>query len=380
MTINLPPRRELPADIKERMRPAFTDQSTQSRRNHTPLAVAAGVALLIAGGVAVTQSITDTDVDPARGRVSTPSVLDIARCRTALDDQNWSSNDMVVFEGRKVLVGKDSRFCELTRTRAYVVPTASAPVQLEAGTITYRSEKIIAGIPPLGALKARARETTSNYSRSSSDAVVTPDFFIAFLPTMLTVTELVFDDRTVPVSLDVPLPRAATSDSFERDNGDRNSDENRLARCLENSAPNSPEASEPGWSPILIGYSSTDTGSVIVARQDRDKSRYGICHALDSGMGSFSTRELTGDPVGIGLLGIYGSGGRQLVAGHTNRGAGTIELSVPESSPVTVAVVDGFFAADIPSTTKITDIATPLPLTAVVRDKDNSVLYSGRIH
>ncbi|HEX8870493.1 MAG TPA: hypothetical protein VF821_32810, partial [Lentzea sp.] len=70
MTVELPPRRKLPADVKERMRPVFAEN--RPRRNHTPLAVAAGVALLVAGGVMVTPSPVDR-ASTADGRVIAPS-------------------------------------------------------------------------------------------------------------------------------------------------------------------------------------------------------------------------------------------------------------------------------------------------------------------
>lgn len=377
MTVNLPPRRELPADIKERMRPDFAEPPHRNH-NHIPFAVAAGVALLVAGGVAVTQSITDHDADPARGRLVSPSRLDLDRCRAALADQDWHSNEMVVFKGRKVLIGDDARFCELTRTRAFVAAKSAAPVQLEAGTITYRSDKIIAGTPPLGALKARARETNGTYSRGSNDAVTTPDFFVAYLPTPIIVSELIFDDRTVPVSPDATLPIASGSASFESGNGDPTTTDNRLARCLEVSAPASLRALEPGWHPITSAGFGGDARGLIVARQDHAPGQYGVCHASSDDSGFFTTHEVTDRPIEVASLGLSVGAERQLIAGRTRQEARTIELSGGLQS-VTATVVDGFFAADISSMvmTSLSPSNDRLPLTAIVRGQDNSVLHTG---
>ena len=72
---------------------------------------------------------------------------------------------MVVFGLRKVLAGTDGRFCELTASRASVAPQGFEPTRLEAGTITYRSSNVIAGVPPLGTRAVKARETVSGKPR-----------------------------------------------------------------------------------------------------------------------------------------------------------------------------------------------------------------------
>lgn len=384
MTINLPPRRELPAEVKERMRPVFADQR---RRNHTPLAVAAGVALLIAGGAVMTRSGTgDHSIDPAGGRVTAPSAHDLARCRAAFGDQSWLSAEMVGFEGRKMLIGKDSRFCELTRSQAFVVDQALAPVRMEAGTLSYVSDQFVAGIPPLGAVKTRAREATGTYSRSSKDSVTTPDFFVAYLPTKLNVTELVFDDRTVPLPQGMTLPRSQATDSFESGNGDPTTNQNRLARCLDASVSTMPAANEPGWRAVGSGgFDGTGPTGVVVARQDGHPRRYGVCQANSvgsTGSGNFSTGELGDKPSLVGIINLSGNE-RQLIVGQAHLQGRTIELSAPGWPPVTATVAEGLFVAAMPGSMTVNDPSTNgqimRAVTAVVRGEDNSVLYSGQL-
>lgn len=388
MTINLPPRRELPAEVKERMRPVFVDQR---RRNHTPLAVAAGVALLIAGGAVMTQSGTgDHSIDPAGGRVTAPSAHDLARCRAAFGDQGWLSAEMVGFDGRKMLIGKDSRFCELTRSQAFVVDQALKPVRMEAGTLSYLSDQFVAGIPPLGALKTRAREATGTYSRSSMDSVTTPDFFVAYLPTKLNVTELVFDDRTVPLPQGMTPPRPRPTDSYESGNGDPTTNQNRLARCLDASVSTAAAANEPGWRAVGSGgFDGTGPIGVVVARQDGHPRRYGVCQVNSvgsTGSGNFSTGDLGDKPsIVVGIVGIVGLSGneRQLVAGRAPLRGRTIELSSAGWPSVTATVAEGLFVAAMPGSMTVNDPSTNgqimRAVTAVVRGEDNSVLYSGQL-
>lgn len=368
MTIDLPPRRELPADVKERMRPDFTEPSR--RRNHAPYAVAAGVALLVAGGVAVTQSITDTDADPARSRVVSPSALDVNRCRAALGDENWRSTEMVVFAGHKVLIGQDTRFCELTRAKAFVA--AGSPVRLEAGTITYRSERIIAGIPPLGALKARAREATGTYTRASTDAVTTADFFVIHTSVPINITEMVFDDRTVKLDADADLPRATGVDSFETGDGDPTTTANRLAKCLDGAAATTPEAAQGNWTAITsAGFDAAQTGAII-ARRDDDQTKLGLCRVV-SDSGSLAIQSIDANESRVQVLGYAGTPDRLFIAGHTTRRARSVELSFRDRS-VIASVTDGVFIAEVPS--GHTDIAVS-PVTAIVKDEKYSVLWSG---
>lgn len=382
MTINLPPRRALPADVKERMRPAFTEP--RARRNHASLAVAAGVALLVAGGVIVAQSFLDRS-DPANARVVTPSPLDLNRCRAALNDQNWRSNEMVVFDGRKVLVGKDSRFCELTRSRAYVITSGGAPALVDAGTITFRSEHITAGVPPRNARTALAREAYRSNARASTEAVVTPDFFIAYSTTATTMAEVVFDDRTTLSPPTAILTTTESTNSFESGDGNPWAPVNTLARCIEDAvAEGSSSEDLQGWQPMLAsGPGKNQTGLLLARRADRE---WATCSFFSGPGGASPLRRLhtvPTDPQGVTLVASSPGSDTVVMAARTNRTAKTVEVSIGGGPAVTADVTDGFFIVTVPvSGEQLPGGGVRVDFDAVhviARNADNQIVYTGGV-
>ncbi|MFS8098686.1 hypothetical protein LFM09_16260 [Lentzea alba] len=369
MTIGLPPRRELPADIKERMRPDFTEVPS---RNHIPLAVAAGVALLIAGGVAITQSVTDNSPEPGRGRVTVPSEQDVNRCRAAMKDETWKSTEMVTFGLYRVLISENGSFCELSGSTAGVVAPGAQPVQLEAGSIAYRSTRFIAGVPPLGALTARAREVSSAASRGATEAVVTPDFFVIHTPSSLNITEMVFDDRTVPVPSGASLPPAVISDSFESGNSDPWTPANIIARCADNAYAQGRSTDElRGWEPLLWTGVDRHEGVLLAHRDRREWATCTFTTRPDALQPHPGLPAAENKPLIVG--GSFGSNGF-LLAGRTSQAARTVELTTASASPVTADVTDGFFVATLPQVDGLTD---PRTIQVTARDAGNQVVYRG---
>lgn len=373
MTINLPPRRELPADVKERMRPALTE--ARPRRNHTPLAVAASVTLLIAGGVAVIQSATH-DVDPGHDRVVTPSGRDVDRCRTALNDQSWSSSEMVVFGPRKVLVGTDGRFCELTRSKAIVAPQGFEPTVLEAGRITYRSGNVIAGVPPLGARTAKARESDGD-RRTAANSVVTPDFFIVHSQAQILSDQLVFDDRTYPIPRFTSWSAEGTTDSFESGDKDPWTPVNLLDRCIDNSSSNNVMSAEElqGWEPLQASGLEGHHGVLIAHRAHRE---WATCAFTETRLNSLSPiRTTADDPDASLIIATHQSETEFTVIGRTHRSAKTVEVSDRGLPLGTAEVADGLFITTRPVSG--TQMITPVPLYLVARDSDKEIVYEGSI-
>jgi hypothetical protein len=375
MTIDLPPRRALPADVKARMRPDLTE--TRKRRNHTPLAVAAGVALLVAGGVAVTQSARH-DVDPARDRVVAPSDRDLARCRTALNDQNWSSTEMVVFGLRKVLVGADGRFCELTASRAGVSPQGFQPTQLGAGSITYRSGNVIAGVPPLGTRTVKAREIDSGRLRHSSTGVVTSDFYIVHSPATLLTNELAFDGQTFPVQRFTSWSADGVTDSFESDDSDPWAPVNILARCVDNAFNNDVTADElRDWEPLLASGLDQHRGMLLAHRGHRE---WATCALTETRSDSLSLiRTTPGDQDSALVVGGHQSGSEFVLAGRTTSAAKTVEVSDRGGPPVTANVADGHFIVRFPVYIGDDQKFSPANLSLVARNADGKIVYEGGI-
>jgi hypothetical protein len=369
MTISLPPRRALPADVKERMRPVFTE--ARPHRTSTPLAVAAAVTLLVAGGFAVTQPGT-READPGRERVVAPSSRDVARCRTALNDQAWSSSGMVVFGLRKVLIGEDGRFCELTRSRAVVAPPDFQPTRLEAGSITYRSGQIIAGVPPLGARTARAREATPSQSRGSSEAVVTPDLFIVHTQSAMRANELVFDQRAVPIPQLEYISVRGDTENFESGDNDPAAPVNVLARCADNAFDNSILRAEDldGWEPLM------ESGGLLLAH--RGHREWAICVLNSHGTHSLSViRTASDDPDATLLVGGYQTASEFFAAARTHRSARTAEVSVNGGPPVTANVVDGHFLTALSIAGG--QVFSPANVHVVARNAANEVVYEGEL-
>ncbi|HEX7303668.1 hypothetical protein [Lentzea sp.] len=347
MTIEMPPRRALPADVKERMRPSTAE--FRPRRSRTPLAVAAGVALLVAGGVTATQQAL-RDAGPAASRVVSPSGQDVDRCRAALGAPGWASSRMVVFGLHKVLAGDDGRFCVLTGSKAIVMKPGARPLPLAAGSLVFRSENITAGVPPLGTRNVVAREIAPGQAdRGSTASVVTQDFFVTYSPAGTGVTEMVFDDRTVPVPAGTAPEPATAVDSFESGDSNPRTPVNLLARCIDNSFTHGRPAGElTGWEPLM----TTDTGGVngaLVAH--RSHRGWGICSfsslgadvlSEDNSFSAHSPRTL--------MFSGFLVGSDYTFVGLTERSARTVEL-YDENVRVAVAdVSDGFFIATVPVT------------------------------
>lgn len=371
MTIDLPPRRVLPEDVKERMRPAFPEARA---RNRTPLAVAAGVMLLIAGGFALTQSGT-RDVDPGRDRLTTPSSQDVARCRAALNNQNWSSTEMAVFGLRKVLVGEDGRFCALTRSRASVAPSGFQPSQLKAGTITFRSSRVIAGVPPLGARTVKAREVGASYSRGSSDGVVTPEFFIVHTQSAMRANELVFDDNTVPIGQMLSMSAEGETDSFDSGDGNPATPVNLLARCIDNAFENSARVEDlQDWEPLLTHGLDRHNGLLLAHRGHRE---WATC-IVPGGGGPLDLsliRTRSDAPDAAQMVGGYQSGDEFIVVGRTTSSAKSVEVSEAGGPPVTADVADGHFIVALPTSGNV--VISPARLRLVARNAANEVVYEG---
>lgn len=404
MAFDLPPRRELPAEVKERMRPAFAEPAAaRTRRSRAPLAVAAAVTLLISGGVVVTQS-SSNQVSPGHVRVVTPSDQDLTRCRTALEDQDWQSTEMAVFGLRKVLHGTDGRFCELTRTRAMVAERRFEPVALQEGSITYRSNRIIAGVPPKGTTTVR-RDRVNNHPQlepalapeAFNDSVVTPSFFIIEIWGVHDSTPtLFFDDRpekTPPIS----AHSAAVKESYESGDPNMKSLVNILARCTDRAWEETgvhPERLEK-WEPVVATGLDEWKGALLARRGDGE---FGYCYFYSANLTTpFSiiddVQEEPGKPYliahastdvinhGASIL----SAGQYTVIGRTGRCTGTVEVSDRDGPAVTAELADGFFLANVPlrdgreDLKKHDDPLDPGRLHVVVRDEHGQVIHEGEL-
>ncbi|MFD4638646.1 hypothetical protein ACFWN2_15120 [Lentzea sp. NPDC058436] len=380
MAFDLPPRRTLPADVKERMRPDFTEAAGSSaRRGRAPLAVAA-VVLLIAGGVAAAQFVTQPFMQHARPGsegVITPSGMDLARCRTALGDQDWQSSEMVELGLSKVLAGRDGRFCELTRSKAFVASQSFRPAALQEGTVTFRTFGIIAGVPPKGArtVQARLRQDIASPGAKTTVGVVTPHFFVVDTSYKDIYTDLVFDDRIIPMA-DVPEGSMAQSQSFESGDPDPWTATNVIARCTDSSYRSGANAEDlQNWSPLLISGLDQREG-VLLAHREHDA--WATC-VFGPGVPEPHWEHLPSlpKPEKPVLITSHGSKSALVVVGRIKRSIDTVEVSIEEGEAVTADVVDGHFLAAVPVVAGDSSLNYEDRLHLVGRNSAGEVVYEG---
>ncbi|MEU3643697.1 hypothetical protein AB0E59_10005 [Lentzea sp. NPDC034063] len=380
MAFDLPPRRELPAEVKDRMRPAFEDSREEpERRGRAPLAVAAAV-LLIAGGVAATQFVVQPFIHQARPgneRVVQPSGQDLARCRTALGDQDWQSAEMVEFGLRKVLIGLDGRFCELTRSQAFVAADGFRPAALQEGSVAYRSGRVIAGVPRSGARTVKARpKPGSSQSFEPEAGVVTPHFFVIETRHNVSALDLVFDDRAMPMPV-IPENSATGSESYESGDANPWTPVNLIARCTDQAYAMGVSAAElQGWEPMLAAGLDQHDG-MVVAHREHDV--WAGCSFSGGSSGPTTWEQLrmiTEKPEKPVLLGTHEAESTLMVVGRIKRSVNTVEVSDGDGSSVTADVVDGHFLAAVPvNRDDKTEYAQRLHV--VGHDTDNAVVYEG---
>jgi hypothetical protein len=147
-----PPRREMPQEVRERLRrKLWRDLDRPARFRRAPLAVAAGVALLAAGAVVVTQSVPSPRADlPTLATVSPTasaapaSPADLDRCYAAAetsptvpDRSQWTLSFSTEVGGVAVIAaraGGKPLFCESTLTSVTVSDPSAAPAFARGST------------------------------------------------------------------------------------------------------------------------------------------------------------------------------------------------------------------------------------------------------
>ncbi|GAA1975276.1 hypothetical protein [Amycolatopsis minnesotensis] len=217
--MTLPPRRELPDDVRERMRAAVRHGMAEPRprRRGSAVLAAAAVVVLAAGAVtAVTMTRAARDSSPAVPRIEPPPpgfTLDTARANAQLDRcwdalgtagnrgsypdrDRWrpvfeKSSDPAALDGsgvQVVAVRADDRvlFCETTATSATVSadPMADA-VGFPAGISLFSASGTIAGSagPGIGSLRVTGRTGISSGADTFGiDVSVGDGLFVAFAP------------------------------------------------------------------------------------------------------------------------------------------------------------------------------------------------------
>jgi hypothetical protein len=200
--LDLPPRRPLPPSVRARLRARLTPEVPRRARFRGPLAVAAGVAVLAAGAVMISQSVGDPDdftpgeVPPATTTVPAPDptlapatlngVLDV--CVAAVDGDDYPPREawqpVLGARGLGVTVvaaraeGKPYA-CQLTATSVTVSnPAGEVPQSpgTTAGLLLNTPEGVVAGVAEpawrrVGVLAMDGTNSTTSTVASAEDGM-----------------------------------------------------------------------------------------------------------------------------------------------------------------------------------------------------------------
>lgn len=376
MNTVLPPRRELPPEIKERMRPVFTEPRRKPAMEW--IGAAAAAVLLVGGGMAATKLMApDDQVSTGRVRVISPTDADLSRCRAALDDKGWRARKTFSLVGRKLLIGADGRYCELNRTTATVPKGSVTPLELNHGSVLFRTETIVVGVPPLG-----SATLTAFAGMNGGDTLVMPDLFVVDI-LGLSGGSLTLDFDTTDFKVpwtSLPGERDVKA-SFESGNGDFRLPENMLARCLDNALADEPEtAVQNDWQ--HAASTSTEGDTVLFARRSTT-GELGSCVVIGGLAGTFhkATGDLTPGSRGFTVVTAAPVRDRMIIAGMAAPNVGTIRLVSPEATGEAVTPVDGLFVARVnthnPAQPVGINPVRPEEIRIEVRDRTGGLIYQG---
>lgn len=400
MNIQLPPRRVLPPEVKERMRPRLP----RSASRRAPLAAAAVVVLLAAGGVVLTRSAQDrgepltpplsstptsTSTTPPpdmRPRTEPTTADDLVRC--AVD--GLRARFTLVKPGVRLVVGEDWQFCELTYTRV-ATSSASPPRLTLAGdadsTVVWQSATgVVVVTAPENAREVVVAKTAEG---SPEPGGVLRDGLAFVWQLQDDTITFVLPDRQVtatvdPIALHSPTHKwYQARDAFPGGGADPTTAANQAARCVDFGLrqPAHPLIREPGWDKVgdpgrwrpgaRVG-GGTDSAYGLLVLHD-GAGGLGFCE-LNDGLAasmSWARQEPTGDsPARLAMS--MGFSGTLLVSGPVTPEVGEVELTDQDGQPFEAQVLDGTWAAKMGS-------HTGGKIRMKVLDRAGAVLHEGEL-
>ncbi|MBB5804457.1 hypothetical protein F4560_004225 [Saccharothrix ecbatanensis] len=360
----LPPRRPLPPDVRERMRRRVLSGGAV----RSPLAAAAAVAVLAAGGAIIAQSTggdmtavsPPSTTSPATGShlPDTPvtsvspgaTTTDAARCGLGDADVRFTLG----LAGRRILVTRDDRFCELTHTTISNNNPEVGPVPFAGGVaaVLWRSGS--------GVLIGRAPAGTSGVRLESGDPTGTgpmpvslvDELFVTPYTTAGMSADFTTPSGPVTAGIDlVALPRAQVWAAAREELPPGDPD---VARCLDRALLDSARwVGDPlKWRPGATSGQAPHTRLVI--HDQAGKIAY--CEFLqdrpflvaeESGPPqrgeSFEVRYVTSNATGPGA-----GDGYVLLAGTVDAArVGGMEITTPQGRTVAATLRDGTFLAQV---------------------------------
>ncbi|MET1073186.1 MAG: hypothetical protein ABWY11_11125, partial [Umezawaea sp.] len=361
--------RALPDDVRERMRDRITRDRKKAPARRGPLAVAAAVVLLAAGGVVVAGSAKD-DAVPAAGWSAVPENSVTTEPSTARDlrqcDVDWQADYTVVMRGRRIVVGPENQFCELTYTSVRT-STTRYPVVIGDGVVVWQTPgHITMGKAPKGS-------TSVTFSDSGTTTVADALTGAQSITTMLPGGRFVVQSaRQVDIlefesggwqpltmritKADLPTDGWSTTRwAFPSGTADPTTPENRTALCLDGwltggpTGTGLPEPSDTAkWEPVV------GAGDPVGVQMIRDPDRLAFCEfrlgeLVDIRVGRDPKLDRSQAPLDL----LYRSGvpadGRVLLAGRVRPGVGKLMFTAPGGPSTQVVVANGGFAVSLPT-------------------------------
>ncbi|OZM73949.1 hypothetical protein CFN78_06570 [Amycolatopsis antarctica] len=432
--LGLPPRRDLPSPVRDRIRSALHEgmesSSGSGRRSiRTPLAVAAAVAAVFAGAVVATDGLTGNDGGVAApgpapvpenqtppgeqgpiGTVEQNEQLD--RCWAAVRSQGaqdrypdralWTpvygyrgdgmNNNLVVVAAR--VAGKPL-FCETTVTTVTVSDPEAVPAYAgdsRTGSLLFSGNGVVAGVvdPAWPAMKMSGREKDSSFG---SDVQVHDGLFFEatrsrLAETTIEVAPMLTDYRNgdglgpegvVPVGAPLPPPSAEPLYVVDRPVLPAPERESEAGRFFG-------ECAAQGSSPVIdadsfvAGAKTSHEGrDVVVARNatgylmcSRTEEEAGPDSVLPAGPGDVrGTRpEFSGPQSNTGTF----------FGGVVPAEAARVVLTEGDAEPVEAEVAAGTFAVVLAKTAGLPPSDGPAdPVSATVYDAAGAVIFSGPV-
>ncbi|MFD0206605.1 MULTISPECIES: hypothetical protein [Saccharothrix] len=358
---DLPPRRPLPPDVRERLRRRVLGGGGA----RAPLAAAAAAVVLIAGGAIVAQSTqgdTNAVTPPSTTSTTGPSpdqspVTAVTPGTTAGDATRCGLGDADVrftlgLAGRRILVTRDDRFCELTHTTISTSnPEVDAvPLAGGAAAVLWRSgSAVLVGRVPAGTSRVQLNSGDPTGTGPMPVSLVHDLFVTPYTTTGMSV-DFITPSGPVSAGIDVaalPTPQVWGAPREELPAGDPD-----VARCLDQALRDAAGwVGDPlKWRPgALVG---PEADARLVLHDQAGKTAYcefrqgrpSLVHEESTSPrrgGSFEVRYVTSSQTGP-----RPDDGYVLLAGTVDAArVGGIEVTAPRGGTVAATLRDGTFAA-----------------------------------
>jgi hypothetical protein len=407
--IDMPPKRALPGQVRDQMLMTLrAGLDEPRRRSRAPLAVAAGVAALVASGVVVATTLHGDSGDQAASAIPGAKGVEVAaqRCRAAAakiggypDGAQWrvvTHTALAGFTDLAIKVADKPVFCETTATSVTISKFGATPAYVpgsRTGTV-FRGGSYL-----LGMVVDPSWDGIDAYENGIIDSAPAPQPVSGWRYAEGMV--LWQSEYRVPLTVarhgakpakpvPEPVDRAVTvvDRPYDGPAPDRTSEGGKLlAACIERSASTNPLADADTWLPGALLRGDTDV-LLVIRGIDRVTTCFGRpADTRPGGMGvSWWGGELREVRLPAGEkpvlapstdnLSKHAGSSDLIVYGAVGMDAAKMTLTTKEHKTVTAVVRNGTFAADMRPYTPFADEGVEIT-SVTVWGTDGKVLYQG---